>query len=135
MEPNEPMIYMPTEAAVATSPDGRKLVFFTVPQLDLLIKNVITARPTQYSYSWGYHPGHKVHVLLFTWPECQGAGIAIPEGTGDMVLNYMLGTTTVYITTEPVQDVLSGEVSAEQIQRIVLGNTVGLTDVKFKPEA
>lgn len=131
----EPTIYMPTEAATATSPDSRKLVFFRVPQLDLLIKSVIASRPTQYTYSWGYHPGHKVHVLLFSWPGDLGAGVAIPEGVGDAVLNYMLGTTTVYITTEPVEEVLTGNVSAEKVQQIVLGNTVGLTDVKFKPEA
>lgn len=130
----EPLIYMPSEAATATSPDGHRLVFFRVPQLDLLIKNVISARPTQYTYSWGYHPGHKVHVLLFGWPTGQSAGISIPEGAGDMVLNYMLGTTTVYITTEPVQEILSGSVSAEKVEQIILGNTVGLTEVKFKPE-
>jgi hypothetical protein len=129
------MIYMPTEAATATSPEGRKLVFFRVPQLDLLIKGVIASRPTQYTYSWGYHAGQRVHVLLFSWPGEFSAGVAIPEGAGDAVLNYMLGTTTVYVTTEPVQEVLSGSVSAETVQQIVLGNTVGLTDVKFKPEA
>ncbi|HWI65142.1 MAG TPA: hypothetical protein VNT75_25210 [Symbiobacteriaceae bacterium] len=131
----EPVIYMPTEAATATSPEGRRMVFFRVPQLELMIKQVIAARPDQYTYSWGYHPGHKVHVLMFQWPTGQGAGIAIPEGAGDMILTYMLGTTTVYITTEPVQDVLSGNVSGEQVQKIVLGNTAGLTEVKFKPEA
>ncbi|HYF91725.1 MAG TPA: hypothetical protein VD969_05735 [Symbiobacteriaceae bacterium] len=131
----EPTIYMPTEAAMATAPDGRKLVFFTVPQLEVFIKNVIAARPNQYTYSWGYHPGHKVHVLLCTWPEEYSVGLAIPEGPGDAVLSYMQGTTAVYITSEPVQEALSGNVSAERIEQIVLGNTVGLTEVKFKPEA
>jgi hypothetical protein len=131
----EPEIYMPTEAATATAPDGRKLVFFRVPQLDLLIKRVIASRPTEYTYRWGYHPGHRIHVLLFGWPSGEAAGIAIPEGVGDGVLNFMLGTTDVYVTTEPVQDRLSGHVSAEVIQQVIFGNTVALPEVKFKPEA
>lgn len=130
----EPEIYMPTEAATATGPDGRKLVFFTVPQFELMIKQVIAARPTEYQYRWGYHPGHKIHVLVFGWPSGHNGGIAIPEGAGDMVLNFMLGTTAVYITSEPVQDRLSGNVKPEAIQELVLGNTVGLTEVKFRPE-
>jgi hypothetical protein len=131
----EPEIYMPTEAATATAPNGRKLVFFTVPQLDLLIKRVLADRPREVTYRWAYHPGHKVHVLLFGWPNGLGAGLAIPEGAGDMVLNYMLGTTDLFITTQPVQETLQGNVSAETIQRIAAVNTVLLPDVKFKPEA
>lgn len=139
MEPHEiaqePEIYMPTEAATATSPDGRKLVFFTVPQLDLMIKQVLAARPKEYSYRWGYHAGQKVHVLLFGWPTGQGGGIAIPEGPGDLILNYMLGLSDIYITTEPVQERLRGNVSAEVVDKIRFGNAVYLPDVKFKPEA
>lgn len=130
----EPTIYMPTEAASATAPDGKKLVFFTVPQLDLLIKRMLADRPTEYTYRWAYHPGHKVHVLLFGWPGGESAGIAIPEGTGDAILNYMLGTTEVYITTEAVQTVLAGDVEPATVQGIIYGNTVYLPDVKFKPE-
>lgn len=131
----EPEIYMPTEAATATAPDGTKLVFFTVPQLEIMIKRVIADRPKEYTYRWAYHPGHRIHVLLFGWPGGEGAGLAIPEGAGDMILNFMLGTSHIYITTEPVQQALSGNISAEEIQRIILGTTVGLPDVKFKPEA
>lgn len=131
----EPEIYMPTEAATATAPDGKKAVFFTVPQLDLLIKQVLAARPKEYSYRWGYHQGHKMHVLLFGWPTGHGAGLAIPEGAGDMILNYMLGMTDVYVTTEPVQERLRGNVSAEEVDTIRFGMTVYLPDVKFKPEA
>lgn len=134
-EIRDPEIYMPTEAATATAPDGRKLVFFTVPQLDLLIKRVLSAQPQEYSYQWGYHAGQKVHVLLFQWPGIEGAGIAIPEGVGDVILHYMIGTTSVYITTEPVQEQLSGDVSPQTIHAIMVGNTVGLTEVKFRPEA
>jgi hypothetical protein len=131
----EPEICMPTEAATATAPDGRKLVFFTVPQLDLMIRRVIAARPREYTYRWAYHPGQKVHVLLFGWPNGEGAGVAIPEGAGDMVLNFMLGTTHVYLTTEPVQETLSGNVSAEAVEKVIGGITVLLPGVKFKPEA
>lgn len=138
MEPQdqmqEPEIFMPTEAATATSPDGKKAVFFTVPQLEVMIKQVISARPKEYSYRWGYHPGHKVHVLLFGWPTGQGAGLAIPEGAGDLILNYMLGVSDIYITTEPVQEKLRGNVAAEEIDKIRFGTTVYLPDVKFKPE-
>lgn len=130
----EPVIYMPTEAATATAPSGRKLVFFTVPQLDLMIKQVLAERPKEYTYRWAYHPGQQVHVLLFGWPTGEGAGLAIPEGVGDAILNYMLGTTDIYITTHPVQAKLIGDVSAEVIQELVLGNTVSLPEVKFKPE-
>lgn len=131
----EPEIYMPSEAATAIAPDGRKMVFFTVPQLDLLIKQVLADRPKECTYRWGYHPGHKIHVLLFGWPSGQGAGLAIPEGAGDMVLTFMLGLSDVYVTTEPVQQVLQGAVTGEKIQQIVMGNTVLIPEVKFKPEA
>jgi hypothetical protein len=131
----EPEIFMPTEAATATAPNGRKLVFFTVPQLDLMIKRVLAQRPTEVTYRWAYHPGHKVHVLLFGWPNGLGAGLAIPEGPGDLILQYMLGTTDVFVTTLPVQEPLQGDVSAEVIMKIVQGNTVLLPDIKFKPEA
>jgi len=130
----EPVIYMPTEAGTAIAPNGRKMVFFTVPQCDLMIKRVIAYRPKQYTYRWAYHPGHKIHVLLFGWPNGEGAGLAIPEGAGDMVLNFMHGTTDVFITTEPVQGALQGNVAADQIEKIVTANTVSLPDVKFKPE-
>jgi hypothetical protein len=131
----EPEIYMPTEAATATAPNGRKLAFFTVPQLDVLIKQVIASRPKEYTYRWAYHPVQKVHVLVFGWPTGQTAGVALPEGVGDAILQYLLGITDIYITTEPVQARLSGDVSVAVIQEIVLGNTIGLPDVKFKPEA
>lgn len=131
----EPEIYMPTEAATATGPDGKKLLFFTVPQLDLMIKRVIAAQPKEYTYRWGYHPGQRVHVLLFGWPSGEGAGIAIPEGVGDAILNFMLGNTDIYITTLPVQEPLRGDVPAEVVDRIRFGNTIYLPDVKFKPEA
>jgi len=130
----EPVIYMPTEAATATAPDGRRLVFFTVPQVDLLIKRVLADRPTEYMYRWAYHPGQKVHVLLFGWPNGESAGVAIPEGTGDAILSYMLGSADVYVTTEPVQNVLAGAVEAATVERIIHGNTLYLPDVKLGPE-
>lgn len=134
MDAQEPAIYMPTEAATATAPDGRRLIFFTVPELELMIKQVLAARPKEYSYRWGYHPGEKVHVLLFGWPSGHGAGLAIPEGVGDGILNYMLGTTDLYITAEPVQERMQGEVLPEVIDQIRRGTTVYLPSVKFKPE-
>lgn len=131
----EPAIFMPTEAATATAPDGRRLVFFTVPQFEMMIKQVLASQPKEYTYRWAYHPGQRVHVLLFAWPNGDGAGIAIPEGAGDMILNFMLGTTDIYLTTDPVQETLQGDVSAAEVERIVYGNTVHLPGVKFKPEA
>jgi len=130
----EPTIFMPTEAVTATGTDGQKLVFLRIPQLELMIKQVIAARPKEYTYRWAYHPTHKVHVLLFQWPSGEGAGVAIPEGAGDAVLTFMLGTSHIYITSEAVQERLSGDVTPEEIGKVVLGNTVGLPDVKFKPE-
>lgn len=130
-----PEVYIPTEAATATGPDGRRLVFFTVPQLDLLIKRVIAARPKEYTYRWAYHAGQKIHVLLFGWPTGDQAGIAIPEGPGDIVLHHMLGTTDVYITVEPVQERLRGTVDAQEIDKVMRGITVALPQVQFKPES
>lgn len=130
----DPEIYMPTEAATATGPDGRRLVFFTVPQFQLLIKRVLAGRPTEYTYRWAYHPEQKVHVLLFGWPNGESGGIAIPEGPGDMVLHYMQGATEVFITVEPVQDRLHGQISPREIEKIIRGNTIYLPEVHFKPE-
>lgn len=130
----EPVVYLPTEAGTAIGPDGRKLVFFTVPQLDLMIKQVLAAQPKQYTYRWGYHPGERLHVLLFGWPTGHGAGLAIPEGVGDAILNFMLGTSDLYITAQPVGEKLRGNVTPEVIDAIRLGMTLHLPDVKFKPE-
>lgn len=127
----DPEIYMPTEAGTATAPDGRRLVFFTVPQFQVLIKRALAARPAEYTYQWGYHAQQKVHVLLFHWPGVGGGGIAIAEGVGDSVLSYMLGTTDVFITEQPVRAQLEGSVDAKVIQEIMAGNTVHLPDVHF----
>lgn len=135
MESQEPVIYMPAEAGTAFAPDGRKLVFFSVPELDVMIKQVLAASPDQYTYRWGYHPGERLHVLLFGWPTGHGAGLAIPEGAGDAVLNFMLGTSDVYITSQPLGERLEGDASPEAIDRIRFGFTVYLPNVKFKPEA
>lgn len=135
MESQEPVIYMPAEAGTAFAPDGRKLVFFSVPELDVMIKQVLAASPDQYTYRWGYHPGERLHVLLFGWPTGHGAGLAIPEGAGDAVLNFMLGTSDVYITSQPLGERLEGDASPEAIDRIRFGFTVYLPTVKFKPEA
>lgn len=131
---DQPTIYTPTEAATATAPDGRKLVFFTVPPLAELADQVREARPREYTYRWAYHASQQTHVLFFEWPAVGGAGIAIPEGAGDPVLNYMLGSTEVFITSEPVMNRLRGQVAAETVQEIIQGRTLYLPSVKFKPE-
>lgn len=130
----EPQIYMPTEAATAVSPDGRKLVFFTVPQLELLIKRVLAHRPSEYTYRWAFHPQQRIHVLLFGWPGGQSAGVAIPEGAGDTILTHMHGTTDLFITVEPVQEQLKGDVEAAAVERIIRKNTLYLPEVHFEPE-
>jgi len=130
----EPVIYLPAEAGTATAPDGRKLVFFSVPALDLMIKQVLAEQPRQYTYRWGYHPRERLHVLLFAWPTGHGAGLAIPEGVGDPILHFMLGTTDVYITSAPTGDKLGGPATPEAIDQIRRGMTVYLPEVKFKPE-
>lgn len=132
---DEPQIFAPVGAATAVAPDGRRLIFFQVPQLDLMIKRVIAERPTQFTYRWAYHPGHKVHVLLFGWPTGEGAGIAIPEGSGDPILQFMQGKADVFITTLPVEERLTGNVPASAIQAVIMDNTVGLPDVEFQPLA
>lgn len=131
-ESQDPEIYMPEEAATATSPEGKRLVFFTVPQLNLFIKQTLASRHTEYSYRWAYHPVHKVHVLIFGFPDGTVAGIAIPEGAGDSILEYMdQQTTQVYVTTEKVQEKFRGDVSPNEVARVVYGNTVYLPDVQF----
>lgn len=132
---SEPMIYMPAEAATVFAPDGRKLAFFKIPQIDLLIKNVLAANPEGFTYQWGFHKGERVHVLFVRWTDALAVGLAIPEGVGDAVLSHLLGTTEIFLTTEPVQGALSGTVNEETISQIVYGNTVRLPEIKFKPEA
>lgn len=130
----ETEIFMPTTVATATGQDGHKKVFFTIPQIEGLIKRVRDSRPREFTYRWAYHPRHNVHVLFANWPSSDAVGIAIPEGTGDWVLNYMLGVTDIYLTTEPVEH-LQGTVNHDEIQKVASGNTVPLFGVKFKPDA
>lgn len=132
--PEGPVIYTPDEAAVAFAADGKKLVFFRVPEAELMIKRVLAHRPTEYSYRWAYHPGQRFHILLFGWPNGEGAGLALQEGVWDGVLNHMLGTTDVYLTTQPVAGRIHTGAPPEAIQEVLVGMTVWLPDVKFKPE-
>jgi len=130
----EPEIFMPTEAATASGPQGRRLVFFTVPQLDLFIKRVRASRPAAYTYRWAYHPGEKLHVLLCEWPMGEAVGLAIPQGVGDNLLHYMAGTTDLFLTTLPVQERLQGTITSDEVHKIILGNTLYLPDMKFTPD-
>jgi len=130
----EPEIFMPTEAATASGPEGRRLVFFTVPQLDLFIKRVLASRPAEYSYRWAFHPSERMHILLCEWPSGHAVGLAIPEGVGDNVLHYMAGTTDLFLTTEPVQERLQGNIAFDEVHKIIRGNTLYLPDMKFTPD-
>lgn len=132
--PEAPVIYTPDEAAVVNAADGRRLVFFTVPEADLMIKRVLAGDPKEYTYRWAYHPGLKVHVLLFGWPNGEGAGLALEESRWAGILNQMLGTTDIYITTLPVAGLTGLDADAEEVRRILAGMTVWLPTVKFKPE-
>ena len=135
-EAQDSEIYMPQEAATATSPEGKRLVFFTVPQLDLFIKRTLANRHKEYRYRWAFHPGHQVHVLFFGFPDGTVAGIAIPEGAGDAILEYMdRQVTQVYITTEQVQATFQGNLPAQEIARVVYGNTLYLPDVQFERQS
>jgi hypothetical protein len=131
---SEPMIYMPTEAATVYAPDGKKLAFFTIPQLDLLIKNVLAGQPEGFTYQWGFHAGERIHVLFVRWTAEWAVGVAIPEGVGDAVLSHLLGTTEIFLTTHPVQDVLAGSVTEKAIESIVYGTTLHLPEIRFNPE-
>lgn len=131
---SEPMIFMPTEAATVFAPDGKKMAFFTMPQIDLLIKNVLATNPEGFTYQWGFHAGERVHVLFARWTEELAVGVAIPEGVGDGVLSHLLGTTEIFLTTQPVEGLVD-QVTAEVLEKIVYGNTVRLPDIKFNPEA
>ncbi|OBF17516.1 hypothetical protein [Mycobacterium sp. ACS4331] len=132
---SEPMIFMPTEAATVVAPDGKKMAFFMIPQIDLLIKSVLAVSPEGFTYQWGFHAGERVHVLFVRWTEQLAVGMAIPEGVGDAVLSHLLGTTEIFLTTHPVQEALSGQASAKAVEAIIYGNTVRLPEIKFSPEA
>lgn len=131
---SEPMIFMPTEAATIIAPDGGKLAFFTMPQIDLLIKNVLATSPEGFTYQWGYHAGERMHVLFARWTQELAVGVAIPEGVGEELLRFLMGTTEIFLTTHPVQEALSGDVGAEQIEQIAYGNTIRLPEITFNPE-
>lgn len=130
----EPVVYAPDEAAVSTAEDGRKLVFFTVPEAELMIKRVLATEPAEYSYRWAYHPGLRLHLLLFGWPNGEGAALALEEERWAGVLNQMLGTTDLYLTIHPVAEKIGRGDDAEAVRRVQAGMTVWLPGVKFKPQ-
>ncbi|MFO7173059.1 MAG: hypothetical protein DIU70_008870 [Bacillota bacterium] len=132
-----PPIYMPEQAHSALGPGGERLAFFYVPQLELEIKQVLAARPREFTYRWGYHPGHRIHVLLVYWPTGDGqgvqAGISIPEGPGDALLDFLqAGETDIFLTLEPLPEGLPESLPAAEVQRILAGLTVPLRGVRFQ---
>jgi len=129
-----PVVYAPDEAAVGQGEDGRRMVFFTVPEAELMIKRVLAASPTEYSYRWAYHPGLRMHVLLFGWPNGEGAALALEEDRWSGILNQMLGTTDVYLTIHPVAGRIGPGAPLEALHKVQNGFTVWLPGVKFKPE-
>lgn len=129
-----PVVYAPDEAAVSQGADGRRMVFFRVPEAELMIKRVLADQPKEYSYRWAYHPTLRMHVLLFGWPNGEGAALALEEDRWSGILNQMLGTTDVYLTIHPVAERISADASPEAVYKVQNGFTVWLPGVKFKPE-
>ncbi len=130
-----PPIYTPEQAGTALGPDGRKLVFFYIPQLEAEVRKLLGAHPREFTYRWAYHPGHQVHVLLAYWPlepESVQIGVAIPEGPGDAILDMLQGESDIYITLEPLKDRLRDTMSGEEVTAITDGLTAGLVNVKFR---
>lgn len=129
-----PVVYEPDEAAVSQGEDGRRMVFFTVPEAELMIKRVLADSPKEYSYRWAYHPSLRTHFLLFGWPSGEGAALALEEERWSGILNQMLGTTDIYLTIYPVAERIGAGAPREAVQKVQNGLTVWLPGVKFKPE-
>lgn len=132
-----PRIYMPEQAHTAAGPGGERLLFLYMPQFEIEIKQILAAKPREFTYRWGYHPGHQIHVLLVFWPlgQEQGvqAGISIPEGPGDALLDYLEGQTTdVFLTLEPLEGRLTERTPAQEIAALLAGLTVPLRGVRFQ---
>lgn len=130
-----PQIFMPEQAGTALGPDGRKLAFFYVPQLEAQVHRLLGARPREFTYRWAYHPGHRVHVLFAYWPVAPDGvemGVAIPEGAGDAILDFLVGESDIYITLQPVKEKLRDTMTAEEIAALINGPTAGLIGVKFR---
>lgn len=131
-EPVLPPVFIPEDALSVESPDGRSLVFLRLPQLDVPLKQVLASQPEEFTYRWGYHAGHRLHVLFVYWPAGDGVqvGIGIPEGPGDGILAALEGESDIFLTTEPLperRDVFH----KEDIERLTAGLTVPLVGVQF----
>lgn len=131
----QPRIFMPQQAGMVVGPDGRKLAFLYVPQLEGAIKRLLGARPREVTYRWGYHPGHRIHVLWAHWPlepEPEEIGVAIPEGDGDPILDFLVGEADIYLTLDPIADRLKETMTAEELAALTNGLTAGLPGVRFR---
>lgn len=124
---------MPEEAATVTSPDGRRMLFLRVPQAVRLLQEVLGAQPTEVTYRWAYHPGHKIYVMFVYWNSGHQVGLAIPEGAGDPVLSFLeAGTCDAFITEAEVEKNLDEHATKEIIEQIIYGVTVPVPQVKFQ---
>lgn len=135
MSEAEPRIFMPEQAGTALGPAGRKLAFLYVPQLDLEVKRLLGARPKEYTYRWAYHPVHQVHVLFALWPlqpDPVQLAVAIPEGEGAALLDFLVGESDIYITLQPIKGELEDTMTAEAIAALTNGLTAGLLGVRFR---
>lgn len=127
-----PEVYMPEEAATVTAPDGRRLVFLRVTQASPLIKVILAAQPKEVTYRWAHHTGHKIYVLFVYWDSGHQVGIAIPEGVGDQVLDFLEGQTDIFITELEVQERMKENVSKEALEEVIYGMTIPIPQVKFR---
>lgn len=127
-----PPIFMPEQAATAEAPDGRRMAFFYVPQAEGLIKRLLADPPSAYTYRWAYHAGHRVHILFVWWHDREALGLAIPEGAGDQVLDFITGCADVCLTLVPVQQEFRERMGHQDIERIIGSLTVGLPALQFQ---
>jgi hypothetical protein len=124
---------MPEQGATVIAPDGRKLVFLRVPQLGPLLKQILAAQPTEVTYRWAYHAGHRVHVLFVYWNSGHQVGVAIPEDEGEQVLAFLEGTSDVFLTEAAVD--LPESASKEQLEAVIYSTTVPIPRVQFQRQA
>lgn len=131
-----PQVFFPEQAATVADGQGRRMVFLHTPQLDVEIKRVLGMRPEQFTYRWGYHPQHRIHVLLVFWPVQEGPGIevglAIPAGAGDPLLDFLADGADLYLTLMPVAPAAGDELTPAEIQDIRAGLTVYLPGIRFQ---
>lgn len=128
-------VYLPAQVAVAQGADGRKVAVLSLPQLAAELRQVLDGHPGEVTYRWAYHPQHRLYVLLAQWPVAPApvtVGVAIPDGAGDRLLDFLTGTADIYLTMAPIPAGLEAGASLADLQPVMSGPAVALPGVQFR---